>query len=63
MLIEMRRVALLILVGTLFRVDFTPDMDAAVAVDHEDAQTHLAGVVDVLDERADWQCRACLARC
>jgi cytochrome P450 len=28
MLIEMRRVALLILVGTLFRVDFTPDMDA-----------------------------------
>ncbi|CAG0930427.1 cytochrome P450 family 4 [Thermoflexales bacterium] len=27
MLIEMRRVALLILVGTLFRVDFTPDMD------------------------------------
>ncbi len=27
MLIEMRRVALLILVGTLFRVDFTPDLD------------------------------------
>lgn len=27
MLIEMRRVALLILVGTLFRVDFTPDID------------------------------------
>jgi cytochrome P450 len=27
MLIEMRRVALLILVGALFRVDFTPDMD------------------------------------
>src|SRR5512139_1664950 len=27
MLVEMRRVALLILVGTLFRVDFTPDID------------------------------------
>ncbi len=27
MLIEMRRVALLILVGALFRVDFTPDLD------------------------------------
>ena len=48
MLVEMRKIALLILVGSLFSIDFTSRYAAHVAADHALAGLYLAGLMDRL---------------
>lgn len=48
MLVEMRKLALLILVGATFKVDFTPDMARNVAADPRPAGVHFAWFMDYL---------------
>ena len=53
MLVEMRRIALLILTGAAFEVDFTPDMDRLWHSILKRAGVHLAGTVDLLVRHAE----------